>query len=164
MTTAKNKTSKATKDGKPASKPAAKRPPKPKVQPVADVDTFVAQFDGAAAEAIQTLRQVVHGAGARVVEGIKWNAPSFRTTEWFATMNLHPKQAPDTVRLVLHAGAKASPDLRAVIDDPDGLLEWLGKERAIVSFAGAADVKAKQRALQAVLKQWLQQLPKEEQA
>ena len=71
---------------------------------------------------------------------------------------------PDTVRLVLHAGAKASPDLRAVIEDPDGLLEWLGKERAIVSFAGAADVEQNRRALQAVLKQWLQQLPGEAKA
>lgn len=160
MTTAKNKTSKATKDGK----PAAKRAPKPKAVPVPDVDAFVAGFDGAAAEAIQALRKAVLAVDDAVSEGIKWNAPSFRTTEWFATMNLHPKQAPDTVRLVLHAGAKASPDLRAVIDDPDGLLEWLGKERAIVSFAGAVDVKAKQRALQAVLTQWLQQLPGEESA
>ncbi|MCB9879075.1 MAG: DUF1801 domain-containing protein [Planctomycetes bacterium] len=113
---------------------------------------------------MQALRKAVLAVDDAVSEGIKWNAPSFRTTEWFATMNLHPKQAPDTVRLVLHAGAKASPDLRAVIDDPDGLLEWLGKERAIVSFAGAVDVKAKQRALQAVLTQWLQQLPGEESA
>jgi hypothetical protein len=38
--------------------------------------------------------------------GTKWNAPSFRTTEFFATLNLRAKDGVDRVWLVLHLGAK----------------------------------------------------------
>ena len=70
----------------------------------------------------EALRLIILGASPAIREGIKWNSPSFRTTEWFATINVH---AQDRVRLILHLGAKvkdnATKGMR--IADPQGLLE-----------------------------------------
>jgi hypothetical protein len=85
---------------------------------------------------------------------VKWNAPSFRTTEYFATTNLRVKAG---IGLVLHFGAKvrevtAGPD---TIDDPQRLLQWVAKDRATVEFTDPQDLAAKRAALQAVLRQWI---------
>jgi len=100
------------------------------------------------------LRAAVLAADPAIAEGVKWNAPSFRTGEYFATMNLRAKVG---VALVLHFGAKvrsvaAGPDS---IEDPARLLKWLAKDRALVEFGSEADLQAKQAALQAVLRQWI---------
>lgn len=41
------------------------------------------------------------------------------------------------------------------IDDPAGLLEWLGDDRATVKFRDAADIAAKREAFAALLREWL---------
>jgi hypothetical protein len=143
----------------PAIRHGDAEPPMATKKPTTSVDDFLDRCDDAARPTIAALRRAVLAVHERIEEGIKWNAPSFRTSEWFATMNLAPKAASGTVRLVLHAGAKASPDLRAAIADPKALLTWLGHDRAIVTFADAADVEAKRRALTEVLRQWLTHLP-----
>ena len=91
--------------------------------------------------------------------GIKWNSPSFRTTEYFATLNLRAKDGKDRVWLILHRGAKAkdnTKDLR--IADPTGLLKWLAKDRCLVTFDDGKVVKAKKSALQAIIREWIRQL------
>ena len=37
---------------------------------------------------IETIRQIILGVSPTIREGIKWNSPSFRTTDYFATLNL----------------------------------------------------------------------------
>lgn len=103
---------------------------------------------------VQHLREVVLGADPSIAEGIKWNAPSFRTTEYFATTNLRAKAG---VGLILHLGAKVRdlPDGAVAIDDPGTLLKWLGKDRAMVEFAGKEELEEKREALVAVLRQWI---------
>ena len=61
----------------------------------------------------------------------------------------------DSVLLVLHLGAGKRALAQDAIADPQGLLTWLGADRATLSFNGAAEVDARARALQAVLKQWM---------
>jgi hypothetical protein len=41
------------------------------------------------------------------------------------------------------------------IEDPEGLLEWLAKDRAMLTFTGVDDVRARQSALQRVVRQWI---------
>ena len=103
---------------------------------------------------VELLRRTVLDTDARIAEGVKWNAPSFRTTDYFATTNLRAKAG---VGLVLHFGAKvrevaAGP---GTIDDPQRLLQWLAKDRATVTFADAKELGARRLALQAVLRQWI---------
>lgn len=102
--------------------------------------------------AVGAIRQAILGADRSIREGIKWKAPSFRTTEYFATTHLRAKVG---VGIVLHLGAKVRATPTVSIDDPGGLLEWLAKDRAMVSFAGVDDVRARQSALQSIVRQWI---------
>jgi len=114
----------------------------------------MATLDHPHADAVQRLRAAVLGADPAIAEGVKWNAPSWRTSEYFATTHLRARTG---VGLILHLGAQARalPVGGVAIDDPQGLLAWLGADRAQVAFADIADVEARAPALQAVLRQWI---------
>jgi hypothetical protein len=103
---------------------------------------------------IQALRQIVTAVDPAIAEGVKWNAPSFRTTEYFATTHLRSKIG---VGLILHLGAKAHelPRGGLVIDDPGKLLEWLGRDRAMIEYAGMSQIESGKRALQSLIRQWI---------
>jgi len=118
------------------------------------VEVFMASLDHPFKDQIAALRKAILAVDTSVKEGIKWNAPSYRTTEYFATTNLRAKTG---VGLVLHLGAKTRelPPDGVVIADPHGVLKWLGKDRALVEFKTAEEVESKLPALKAVLKQWL---------
>ena len=118
----------------------------------AAVDAFMAVLEHPHKAAVGAIRQAIVGADRSILEGIKWKAPSFRTSEYFATTHLRAKVG---VGVVFHLGAKVRAIQSVSIDDPAGLLEWLAKDRAMVSFAGVDDVRAKQSALQRVVRQWI---------
>lgn len=103
---------------------------------------------------IEALRKLVLEVDPSVREGVKWNAPSFRTSEYFATTHL---QAKSGLRVVLHLGAKVRqlPSGGVTIEDPAKLLKWLGQDRAMVEFADAQQFNNSQAAFQAVLRQWV---------
>lgn len=103
---------------------------------------------------IQALREIILAADPTVSEGIKWNAPSYRTTEYFATTHLRAKTG---VGLILHLGAKVRelPAGGVAIEDPGKLLKWLGKDRAQVEFRDLDDIESRKQAFQSLLQQWL---------
>ena len=117
-----------------------------------DVVAFLRDLDHPRKREIEAVRKIVLGVDPSIREGIKWNAPSFRTTQHFATMQLRRR---DAVRLILHLGAKQRELPRTAIADPHGLLEWLGPDRAIVSFRSAQELAANEAALVAIVRQWL---------
>jgi len=118
------------------------------------VDAFLAALDHPRKPEILALRRIILGADPAIAEGIKWNAPSFRTAEWFATFHLRAKTG---VQVILHFGAKVrdKADARAAIADPRSLLTWLGPDRASVTFADLAEVEAKGSAFAAVIREWI---------
>jgi hypothetical protein len=120
----------------------------------AAVDQFMAVLDHPFKAEIEALRRAIPDVDPSIAEGIKWNAPSWRTTEYFATTHLRSKAG---LGLILHLGAKARqlPEGGLVVSDPTGLLKWLGKDRAQVEFRDGADLQAKLPALQALLRQWI---------
>lgn len=103
---------------------------------------------------IEAVRRIMLGVSPAISEGIKWNAPSFRTEkEWFATVNLRSEE---TLQLVFHLGAKARPDLKAFkIADPGGLMKWLGKDRAMVTLGAGRDIQKNKKALEAIVSAWI---------
>ena len=103
---------------------------------------------------MELLRTIILAASTSITEGIKWNAPSFRVGEWFATMNFRGA----VLMLILHLGAKVRDAGNLKIDDPNGLLKWLGKDRASVSFADMNAITSSRAALTAVLRQWIAHL------
>ena len=119
------------------------------------VDKFMAELMHPFKNEIEAIRGLMLGIDASVTEGIKWNAPSFRTTEYFATTNLRAKNA---IGVILHLGAKARDmaDGEMKIDDPKKLLKWLAQDRVSVEFADGEALKAQTAAFRAVLRQWIQ--------
>jgi hypothetical protein len=118
-----------------------------------EVEAFLATLAHPQDTALRRLRAVILAADPRIGEGIKWNAPSFHVDgRHFATMQL---RRADRLLLVLHLGAgkKALPE--GAIVDPDGLLTWLGADRATWTFAGVQDVDTHAAALQSLLRQWM---------
>lgn len=103
---------------------------------------------------IDRLRELILACDARIVEGVKWNAASFRTDDWFATLN-GPRHVKEPM-VILHAGAKAKGIvLKDHIADPSGLLKWLGNDRAQIVLKDSAAIQANTTALQDIVKQWI---------
>lgn len=120
-----------------------------------DVEAFLASLDHPFKQEILAIREVILGADPGIAEGIKWNAPNFRTSEHFATMNLRAK---DGVQVILHFGAKKrdSSIPRAAIADPESVIEWLADDRASAKFRDLAEIHTKQPAFVNVVRQWIQ--------
>jgi hypothetical protein len=118
------------------------------------VDKFMAELVHPFKNEIEAIRRLMLGVDPSIAEGVKWNAPSFRTTEYFATTNLRAKNA---IGVILHLGAKARdlPDGEMKIDDPKNLLKWLAKDRASVEFASTEALNVQTTAFRAVLRQWI---------
>jgi hypothetical protein len=118
------------------------------------VDAFMKELVHPFKEEIEALRRIIRKAAPGIREGIKWNAPSYRTSEWFATTHLREKAG---VALILHLGAKVKkpPAGRVAIRDPGKLLRWLGKDRAMIVFRSKADLAGRKRELAAILRQWI---------
>ena len=98
------------------------------------------------------LREAILDASPEIVEGYKWKSPSFRTKDFFATINLADRKQ---LRMILHTGAKARGlDLKAALGSHPGLV-WLGAERAMMVFAGEAEVQAGRERLGELLREWM---------
>lgn len=134
--------------------PAIRTPHSTPTDTSAAVDAFMATLDHPHADAVQRLRALVLGVDPTIAEGIKWNAPSWRTAEYFATTHLRAKRG---LGLALHLGARARsvPAGGLAIDDPDGLLVWRAPDRALLTFGDRAELEARVEAVQAVLRQWI---------
>jgi hypothetical protein len=119
-----------------------------------EVAAFLDALDHPRKPEIQTLRRIILDADPGIAEGIKWNAPSFRTSEWFATFHLRAKGG---VQVILHFGAKVRDrsGARAAIADPESILTWLGDDRASATFRDREDVRARESAFAAVLRAWI---------
>ena len=84
--------------------------------------------------AIRSLRAAILASDPRIVERIKWNAPSFGLgDDDLVTMRLAPK---DAFQLVFHRGV-AKLDGAVTVADPDGLLDWKAPDRAVVDLTRA---------------------------
>jgi hypothetical protein len=135
-----------------ASKSTGKKATKPRAPALEDVEAFLASLEHPFKPEILALRQIILGVDSRIAEGIKWNAPSFRTSEYFATFQLRAKNG---VQMILHLGAKKRDNGTVTIADPESLLEWLAKDRASVTFGNLKGLDAKRSAFAEVIRQWI---------
>lgn len=132
--------------------PTKKRAPAAANDPA--VEAFVRDLDHPLKPVVEALRRLVRGVDPSVGEAIKWKAPSFVTTDHFATFNL---RASDRVLLILHTGAKSKAAAKAglAVADPAGVLEWLAPDRAVVTVRDLADLAARGGAITEVLRAWV---------
>lgn len=118
-----------------------------------EVDEFMQKLDHPLKAEIEAVRAIILGVNPAISEGIKWNSPSFRYKDYFATINTRK----EVVLVILHLGAKVK-DIGTAglkISDPAGLLEWLAKDRAAVKFHDMKTVKSREAALENVVRQWI---------
>jgi len=131
---------------------ARSKPTHPEDDTVA-VESFLAGLAPATRSEAGALRRMILGADPAIREGIKWKVPSFRTTEYFATLHLRMKAG---LGLILHLGAKVRDTPEVSVEDPEGLLQWLAKDRALITFGSLEEIQAREAALVAIIRQWIQ--------
>ena len=125
------------------------------------VTEYIKKLEPASGKIIQYLRKMILSTDKEIGERIKWNNPSFYYTgemkafdpkeykREIIVMNLYKGR----IMLVFPSGAK--------VNDKSGLLEGDYKDgRRITIFNDMKDVKAKEKALQAVIKAWLKLVDK----
>lgn len=79
------------------------------------VDQFMAALDHPCKAEIEALRAALRAVDPAIAEGIKWNAPSWRTSEYFATTHLHAKTG---FGLILHLGPRPARSPKAASPSP----------------------------------------------
>lgn len=124
----------------------------------ADVPALMAALDHPLKPDIEAVRAAILSLDKGISEGVKWNAPSFRAADWFATIHVRPSKS---VQVILFTGVKVKSTAKTVlkIDDPTGMLKWLAKDRAMATLAG--EFKPALAAFKKIAKQWIKQVPEE---
>ena len=125
------------------------------------VSEHISKLEPEFAKIIEAIRKIILGTDQQIGERIKWNNPSFYYTgemkpfdpkeykREIVVFNLYKGR----IMLVFPGGAK--------IKDTSGLLEGDYKDgRRITIFKNMSDVKAKEKAMQAVVKEWLRLVDK----
>ena len=133
----------------------------PKLSDTEQVTQHIQKLEPALGKTIEYIRQLILKTDKEISEQIKWNNPSFyysgemkpfEPKEYkrdMIVMNLHKAR----IMLVFPSGAK--------VNDTTGFLEGDYKDgRRLVVFADLEDVKAKEKALQTVIKKWLKLVDK----
>jgi hypothetical protein len=120
-----------------------------------EVSAFLASLEHPFKPEITAIRDIILGADPAIAEEIKWNAPSFRTHEFFATFHLRAKGC---VQVILHRGAKVRDDgapEQLQVADPSGMLEWLSKDRASIKLYNMAEIEERRAALADLIRAWI---------
>jgi len=122
----------------------AKKKPQQPVNKTVEVDAYMEKLEHHFKTEVQTVREIIKNVHPDIIEQIKWNAPSFSYKGYMVTFNLHAKQH---VHLVFHNGA--------ILNHESGILEGNYPDRRMVYFANMDEVKSKQTALEAAIREWI---------
>lgn len=119
------------------------------------VEAHLEALDHSERPLVDALRALIASAVPDALEEIKWNAPSFAKATHFATLNLRAKRG---IQLVLHLGAKPRTDIdmRTIVTNDGGLLEWKGPDRAVLALTDLAQLQAHAVVIQRVVAVWSQ--------
>ncbi|MEZ6211328.1 MAG: DUF1801 domain-containing protein [Phycisphaerales bacterium] len=122
----------------------------------ADPDAFMRDLDHPHKELAQAVRRAIRAADKSLVEGVKWNAPSFQHHgDDRITLNLSAK---DCVRVIFHCGAKPpkTKPKAPIVDQESAVLEWPSNDRAIMTFPSAEVFMAHKKELAEMVKKWIE--------
>lgn len=105
-----------------------------------NVEDYMANLDHPLKAEVQAVRDIIKGVDDRIVEQIKWNAPSYRYKDYIATFNLRATQH---VHLIFH-----NPAIASIHSE---ILEGNYPDRRMVYLLDMNDVNAKKAALEYVV-------------
>ncbi|HRD64772.1 MAG TPA: DUF1801 domain-containing protein [Candidatus Competibacter sp.] len=124
--------------------------------PSPDVNSFMEQLDHPFKADIERLRTAIMGIAPIITEEIKWNAPSFKINDHFATFKLYPTK---NIQIVLHTGAKPKiPQKAFSLDDPHKLLKWPAIDRCVLTLQSSSQAVELEQVVIKMVKEWIQQL------
>jgi hypothetical protein len=118
------------------------------------VDAYMAALEHPLRDGVVRLRAAIVAAEPDLVEGVKWNAPSFSYGgEDRITFRLAPR---GQLQLVLHRGSAVREDSDGFrFDDPSGLLVWRAPDRAVLDFPDLDAVTTRLLALTELVPRWV---------
>jgi predicted transport protein len=129
---------------------------KPTNTGASSVLALLANLDHPHQDGFELLRSLILALDKRITEEVKWNAPSFKLEDHFATFKLRP---PKNIQLVLHTGAKVKSNAKSfTVDDPDQLLKWAAGDRCVLTLASTSELRSRQSSVQRIINQWIAQL------
>ncbi len=111
------------------------------------VQLYMEQLDHPLKEEIGLLRSIIQTAGPGIHERIKWNAPSYYFTEDMVTFNPRDQSR---VHLVFHHPA--------IVSVTSPLLEGDYKDRRMMYFRDAREIRASKKELQRVIRELMQRM------
>lgn len=123
--------------------------------PKNDVEAFIQRIEHPLKQELLFLRSIILAAEPKLIEHIKWNAPSYQFEgDDRITFNFFAR---DKIRLVFHCGVKSHERVpkKRLIDDATGRLEWAANNRAVASFASMTEIKTGMKDLVVLIKAWL---------
>jgi hypothetical protein len=110
------------------------------------VEAYFREIDHPFKAEMEAVRTIILGVSDKISERIKWNAPSFFYKEDLGAFN--PRATEYAHLILLFPGG-------AGMDDKSPLLEGNHKDRREAKFHSMDDVKAKKRALEKLVKNWI---------
>lgn len=110
------------------------------------VDAYLRDVDHPFKAEMQAVREIILGASDKLQERIKWNAPSFYYKQDLGAFN--PRAAEFAHLILLFPGGLG-------MEGHGTLLEGKHQDRREVKFFSLDDVKAKRRALEKLVQQWV---------
>jgi hypothetical protein len=111
------------------------------------VDAYMRDVDHPFKAEMQAVREIILGVSPKIAERIKWNAPSFYLGEDLGAFN--PRATEYAHLILLFPGGQG-------MQDSSGLLEGNHKDRREAKFYSLDDVKSKKRALEKIVKGWVE--------
>jgi len=121
-----------------------------------EVAVWLRELDHPLKREIESVRKAILEVSPTIGEGIKWNAASFKTDDFFATLFTRSR---DSLQLILHQGTKVKDgSTKPKIADPSRLLKWISSNRCIVTLGRGKAVEAHRAAMQAIVREWIAQL------
>lgn len=120
------------------------------------ITAYIQKLEPGFAVMIETIRQLILNSSKEIGEQIKWNSPSF-----FYMGDMKPFDPKEYKRDIVVINTRKNIALLvfptgAKIKDTTGILEGDYTDgRRMITFKNIADVKAKSKDLQKVIKQWL---------
>lgn len=109
----------------------------------------MAQLEHPLKAEIEALRAIIQGANSKIMERIKWNAPSYYAKEDMVTFHLRSMKKVD---LVFHHAA--------IVKIKSDLLKGEYKDRRLMHFENMEEVKQHQTELERILNEYVELIEK----
>lgn len=121
-----------------------------------DVNEFVISLKHPQENIIQLMRELIKKSSSELVEGIKWNSPSYSLEgNDIITFNFHYK---GVISLVFHTGPKGKDThtKKQLFVDETNHLEWLADKRAVLKISSIEEFEAMEKDIEKIIDIWVE--------